>query len=76
MTDRTVKLLHMAYGVAAQMGHRYVGSEHLLIAIVRERMNVARNVLRNLGLKDAAVIAECCRLVGVADPFNDHGKGI
>ena len=55
-TDRVRKVLAMAREEAAGLRHEYVGSEHLILAIVRERSGVAATVLRNLGVEGEKLV--------------------
>jgi ATP-dependent Clp protease ATP-binding subunit ClpA/predicted DNA-binding transcriptional regulator AlpA len=50
-TPRTQKVLEIALREALQLGHNYIGTEHVLLAIVREGNGVAWQVLERLGLK-------------------------
>ena len=49
-TDRVRKVLHIAREEAARMQHEYVGTEHILLAILREGEGVAAATLINLGV--------------------------
>jgi DNA-binding transcriptional regulator YhcF (GntR family) len=49
-TDRVRKVLQMAREEAARLGHEYVGTEHILLGIVREGEGVAATVLTNLNV--------------------------
>ncbi|MCI7125963.1 MAG: ATP-dependent Clp protease ATP-binding subunit [Agathobaculum sp.] len=48
MTPRTKRIIELAIQSAAQMGSGYVGTEHLLLGILREGQNVALTALNNL----------------------------
>ncbi|MEK7744133.1 MAG: ATP-dependent Clp protease ATP-binding subunit, partial [Elusimicrobiota bacterium] len=50
-TPRTKKVLDYAWEEARSLGHNYVGTEHLLLGLLRENEGVAAQVLLNLGLK-------------------------
>jgi len=49
-TDRVRKILHLAREEAARLGHEYVGTEHILLGLVREGEGVAAAVLTNLNV--------------------------
>lgn len=49
-TDRCRKVLQLANQEAQRFNHEYVGTEHLLLGIVKERHNVAAIMLNNLGI--------------------------
>ena len=48
-TPRAKKVLELAIEEARLLGHAYIGSEHLLLGIVREDEGIAGKILRNLG---------------------------
>ncbi|MGW8272743.1 MAG: Clp protease N-terminal domain-containing protein, partial [Thermodesulfovibrionales bacterium] len=48
-TPRAKKVLELAVEEARLLGHNYIGSEHLLLAIIREDEGIAGKILRNLG---------------------------
>ena len=50
LTPRSKNVLDFAQSEAAALGHRYVGSEHLLLGLLRERDGVAAQVLTNYGM--------------------------
>lgn len=50
LTPRAKRVLELAADEARRMKHNYIGSEHLLLALIREKDGVAANVLRKLGL--------------------------
>jgi len=47
---RSEKVLGLALREALQLGHTYVGSEHILLGLVREPENLASEILLNLGV--------------------------
>jgi len=48
-TPRAKKVLELAVEEARLLGHNYIGSEHLLLGIIREDEGIAGKILRNLG---------------------------
>src|SRR5690349_13240785 len=50
-TDRVRKVLTMAREEAARLHHEYVGTEHILLGLLREGDGVAAEVLRNLNVE-------------------------
>ena len=50
-TDRVRKVLQMAREEAARLHHEYVGTEHILLGLIREGEGVAAAVLTNLGIE-------------------------
>ncbi|MBI4249853.1 MAG: ATP-dependent Clp protease ATP-binding subunit [Elusimicrobia bacterium] len=63
-TPRAKKVLEYAVEEAQHMGHSYVGTEHLLLGLIREEEGVAARVLENLGLKLEVVREEVLNLLG------------
>jgi ATP-dependent Clp protease ATP-binding subunit ClpC len=50
-TERARKVLSLAQEEAQRFQHSYIGTEHLLLGLVREREGVAAKVLSNLGVE-------------------------
>jgi len=50
-TPRAKKVLELSFEEARNLGHNYIGTEHLLLGLLRENDGVAAQVLLNLGLK-------------------------
>ncbi|MHB8599970.1 MAG: Clp protease N-terminal domain-containing protein [Ktedonobacteraceae bacterium] len=50
-TERTRRVLSLAQEEAQRFQHNYIGTEHLLLGLVREREGVAAHVLKNLGVE-------------------------
>jgi len=53
---------------ARHLGHNYIGTEHLLLGLIREGEGVASQVLLNLGLDLARVRNEIMALLGSVTP--------
>jgi hypothetical protein len=62
-TPRAKKVLELSLREALQLGHNYIGTEHILLGLVREGEGVAARVLVSLGLELAAVRQEVVQLV-------------
>lgn len=63
-TQRARRVLSLAQEEAERLNHSYIGSEHVLIGLLREEGGVAGRVLRELGLDAARVQAMVERLSG------------
>jgi hypothetical protein len=50
LTPRSKKVIELAVDEARRLGHRYIGTEHLLLGLVREGEGVAAGVLESLGV--------------------------
>ena len=64
-TQRARRVLSLAHEEAERLHHNYIGTEHLLLGLIREEGGVAGRVLRNLGLDPARVKDMVERLTGV-----------
>ena len=78
-TPRAKKVIEYAIEEARNLGHNYVGTEHLLLGLLRERDGVAAQVLMNLGLKLEEVREEVLNLLGAGvesegSPESKEGK--
>ncbi|MCK5106625.1 MAG: ATP-dependent Clp protease ATP-binding subunit, partial [Elusimicrobiales bacterium] len=62
-TPRAKKVLEYAVEEAQHMGHTYIGTEHILMGLIREEEGVAARVLDNLGLKLETVREEVMNLL-------------
>ena len=54
-TQRARRVLSLAHEEAERLHHNYIGTEHLLLGLIREEGGVAGRVLRELGLEPARV---------------------
>jgi ATP-dependent Clp protease ATP-binding subunit ClpC len=63
LTPRTKRVIELAVDEARRMGHHYIGTEHLLLGLVREGEGVAVDVLRRLGASPEAIREEVMRLL-------------
>jgi ATP-dependent Clp protease ATP-binding subunit ClpA len=67
-TPRSKKVLDLAHGEAKRLGHNYVGTEHLLLGLVREGSGVAAQILNRLGADRAAIVEAIMYVLGGSDP--------
>ncbi len=70
-TPRAKKVLELASRRRSNLGHTYIGTEHLLLGLIREDEGIAAQVLRNLKVKLEEVREEVLELLG-AEPV---GRG-
>jgi len=63
-TPRAKKVLEYAVEEAQHMSHSYIGTEHILLGLIREEEGVAARVLENLGLKLETVREEVLNILG------------
>ena len=62
-TLRAKKVLELSLREASQLGHSYVGTEHLLLGLVREGSGVAIQILTDLGVEKSLVRAQVFQLI-------------
>ena len=82
-TPRAKKVIEYAIEEARNLNHNYVGTEHLLLGLLREHDGVAAQVLMNLGLKLEEVREEVLNLLGAgvepdeaaSEPTGEPGPG-
>ncbi len=72
-TPRAKRVIEFAIEEARNLNHNYVGTEHLLLGLLREQDGVAAQVLQNLGLKLEDVREEVLNLLGAGMEPEDAG---
>ena len=75
-TPRAKKVIEYAIEEARNLNHNYVGTEHLLLGLLREQDGVAAQVLMNLGLKLDEVREEVLNLLGAGGSEADEPVGM
>jgi len=74
-TPKAKKVIELAMEEARSLGHNYIGTEHLLLGLIREGEGVASQVLMNLGLDLNRVRNEVITLLGSSGPATPSGTG-
>ncbi len=78
-TPRAKRVLELSLEEARQLGHNYIGTEHLLLGLIREGEGVAARVLENLGVDLSKVRTQVIRMLGetaeVSAGGGSGGKG-
>jgi len=74
-TPRAKKVIEYAIEEARNLNHNYVGTEHLLLGLLREQDGVAAQVLMNLGVKLEEVREEVLNLLGAGMEQEEGGQG-
>ena len=72
-TNRAKQVIKLAKKEAQRLNHNYLGTEHVLLGLLKLGQGIAVNVLRNLGLDYDAVRAEVERLVGFGPELQVYG---
>ena len=75
-TERAQAALRLAQEGSAELGHGYVGSEHLLLGLAREGQGVAARVLQAAGVEPEGLKAAISGLVGVGAPGGAPAQGL
>ncbi|MBI3322625.1 MAG: ATP-dependent Clp protease ATP-binding subunit, partial [Candidatus Omnitrophica bacterium] len=74
-TPKAKKVIELAMDEARNLGHNYIGTEHLLLGLIREGEGIAAQVLVNLGLDLGKVRQEVMELLGSTAPGYSVGGG-
>ena len=74
-TPRAKRVLELSLEEARQLGHNYIGTEHLLLGLIREGEGVAARVLENLGVDLAKVRTQVIRMLGETAEVAGGGGG-
>jgi ATP-dependent Clp protease ATP-binding subunit ClpC len=72
-TSRAKKVLELAMSEARELNHSYVGTEHLLLGLLREEKGIAAQVLTDVGVNLEQARAETLRLLGSEIPQPQAG---
>jgi len=71
-TPRAKKVIELSMDEARKLGHSYVGTEHILLGLIREGEGVAARVLTNLGVSLNKARQQVLQLLG-SNEANSHG---
>jgi len=74
-TPRAKKVLELALEEASNLGHNYIGTEHLLLGLIREQEGIAAQVLQNLNVRLEEVREEVLELLGAEVAQGDDEEG-
>src|SRR6266566_2628187 len=74
-TSRAKKVLELAMSEARELNHSYVGTEHLLLGLLREEKGIAAQVLTDAGVNLEQARAETLRLLGSEMPSGPAPSG-
>ncbi len=73
-TPRAKRVLELSLEEARQLGHNYIGTEHLLLGLIREGEGVAARVLENLGVDLSKVRTQVIRMLGETAEVSGGGS--
>ena len=70
-TNRAKKAIDIANEVAMELGHNYIGTEHILYGLVKEGSGVAAKVLESQEIESDAIIDKIVELIGNESPITE-----
>jgi ATP-dependent Clp protease ATP-binding subunit ClpC len=74
-TPRAKKVLELSLREALQLGHSYIGTEHLLLGLIREGDGVAVTIIQDLGVELGQLRQEVIALMsGTTEGFGEEGE--
>lgn len=75
-TPRAEEALRLGQEAAGELGHGYVGTEHLLLGLLREPDGTAHSVLETAGLTDGMIVEIIKKSVGAGLPGGNPAQGL
>ncbi len=75
-TPRAKKVLELSLREALQLGHNYIGTEHIVLGLIREGEGVGAQVLTKLGATLGKVREEVIGLLSGPEPIPEEGTGM
>src|SRR3989338_9352936 len=72
-TNRAKQVIKLAKKEAQRLNHNYLGTEHVLLGLMKLGQGIAVNVLRNMNLDYDTIRTEIERLVGVGPAIQVYG---
>ena len=75
-TPRAEEALRLSQEAAGDLGHGYVGTEHLLLGLIREEDGIAHSVLMEAGLSDEMIVEIIKKSVGAGLPGSNPAQGL
>ncbi len=74
LTPRAKKVIELAVDEARRLNHHYIGTEHLLLGLVREGEGIAAGVLESLGVNLEKVRAQVMQVVSQSSSYQTQNK--
>lgn len=74
-TNRAERAIELAGEISAELGHNYIGTEHLLAGLIREGNGLAFKILNEQGITEEKVIKLITDLIGRGEPLDEVPKG-
>ena len=73
-TEKAREAITLAHHAACEMGHGYIGSEHLLLGLIKEGSGVAAKELEKAGVTYEMVGNEIARIIGTGVPLDQNSE--
>ncbi len=74
LTPRARRVIELAFDEARRQNHHYIGTEHLLLGLVREGEGIAAGVLESLGVSLEKVRAQVIQVINQSSSYSQQGK--
>ncbi|MFZ5985615.1 MAG: ATP-dependent Clp protease ATP-binding subunit [Bacillota bacterium] len=74
-TEKAEKAINFSQDTAMELGHNYVGTEHLLLGLIKEGSGVAARVLQGQGVTEDKVLKEVEELIGRGESTGEQPLG-
>ena len=74
LTPRSKRIIESSYAVAASFGHNYIGTEHLLLALLEETVSAAMLLLADLGVDAVRLAGDVTAALGRAQQEKSHAS--
>ena len=71
-TQKAANAINLSEKAAIELGHNYVGSEHILLGLLKEGTGIAYNALVRNGITEENVIKKIEQTIGVGAPVNER----
>jgi ATP-dependent Clp protease ATP-binding subunit ClpC len=71
-TPRAKKVIELSMDEARKLGHTYVGTEHILLGLIREGEGIAARIMNNLGVSLNKARQQVLQLLGSSEMMNAH----
>src|SRR5579859_3619624 len=75
LTPRAKRVIELAIDEARRLGHNYIGTEHLLLGLVREGEGIAAGVLESLGVSLDKVRSQVIYVLNQSAAYSQEGQG-
>ena len=67
-TQRSQRALELSLESAARMGHNYIGTEHILLGLLREEEGAAAKALKKYGVTVEKILDNIAATIGIGEP--------